>query len=367
MESKDADGISTAASMDISTSYKVEKTKSYDEKEYLTLISNHDERTPVSRINGAHDMVIGLFGVDSKQYNRVDTNGLSYSANYLISGSRLIEVRHDNYTGLPFDYRWWHLNGNKGYFDKPHPRDKAASKLKNRRLFSHEEQFDTYLFIVKNYEYVEKYAVPAGIPPSVALAQGILESGSGKSMLARKGNNLFGIKGKRSCKSCINLHDDDPNDMFRTWSTTEGSWKFYSKLLSSCNKSYAIQRNGKSAIRAYYCYDWAIDRYPISWDYIYDEYSYSVKSGSQVPKDIYLWGKKMVPGKGYHLKYYEWWGLALSASGYATSKHYPDKISNIIERFGLDYLDYNGFDEWIKYRLEVMPSPVREKLRKVSV
>ena len=53
----------------------------------------------------------------------------------------------------------------------------------------------------KNREYAEKYAEYAmeqmrryGIPASVTLAQGILESASGQSELSRKGNNHFGIK-----------------------------------------------------------------------------------------------------------------------------------------------------------------------------
>ncbi len=53
----------------------------------------------------------------------------------------------------------------------------------------------------KASDYVDKYAEAAmeqmrtyGIPASVTLAQGILESASGQSELSRKGNNHFGIK-----------------------------------------------------------------------------------------------------------------------------------------------------------------------------
>ena len=57
----------------------------------------------------------------------------------------------------------------------------------------------------KNKEYADKYAEYAmeqmrryGIPASVTLAQGILESSNGQSELARKENNHFGIKATQS-------------------------------------------------------------------------------------------------------------------------------------------------------------------------
>lgn len=57
----------------------------------------------------------------------------------------------------------------------------------------------------KNQAYAEKYAEFAmeqmrlyGIPASVTLAQGILESASGQSRLAQNENNHFGIKATQS-------------------------------------------------------------------------------------------------------------------------------------------------------------------------
>ena len=53
----------------------------------------------------------------------------------------------------------------------------------------------------KNQQYAEKYAAEAmeqmkryGIPASVTLAQGILESRNGQSELSQLGNNHFGVK-----------------------------------------------------------------------------------------------------------------------------------------------------------------------------
>ena len=67
----------------------------------------------------------------------------------------------------------------------------------------------------KNKEYADKYAEYAmeqmrryGIPASVTLAQGILESSNGQSELARKENNHFGIKAtqrKAAGTACIRM------------------------------------------------------------------------------------------------------------------------------------------------------------------
>ena len=77
----------------------------------------------------------------------------------------------------------------------------------------------------KNKEYADKYAEYAmeqmrryGIPASVTLAQGILESSNGQSELARKENNHFGIKATQSWIAeggRYSLYSDDkPNEKF---------------------------------------------------------------------------------------------------------------------------------------------------------
>ena len=77
----------------------------------------------------------------------------------------------------------------------------------------------------KNQEYAEKYAGYAmeqmrryGIPASVTLAQGILESSNGQSQLARNENNHFGIKATPSWideGGRYALYSDDrPNEKF---------------------------------------------------------------------------------------------------------------------------------------------------------
>ena len=71
-----------------------------------------------------------------------------------------------------------------------------------------------------------------GIPASIKLAQGILESGDGNSTLARRGNNHFGIK----CHDWTGprmFHDDDRRgECFRKYRTPEESFKDHSDFLT---------------------------------------------------------------------------------------------------------------------------------------
>lgn len=77
-------------------------------------------------------------------------------------------------------------------------------------------------------EHMEKY----GIPASIKLAQGMLESDNGNSRLAREANNHFGIK----CKSdwtgmTISHDDDDKGECFRSYANAEESWCDHSEFL----------------------------------------------------------------------------------------------------------------------------------------
>lgn len=93
---------------------------------------------------------------------------------------------------------------------------------------------------VRNYEiYIEKYSDLAiqhmekyGIPASITLAQGILESGAGLSDLARRSNNHFGIKCHRDWSgSRVFAQDDTPNDCFRSYRRVEDSYQDHSEFL----------------------------------------------------------------------------------------------------------------------------------------
>ena len=72
-----------------------------------------------------------------------------------------------------------------------------------------------------------------GIPASVTLAQGILESRSGQSVLTKKTNNHFGIKCFNGCnnKNSKNFKDDNPWDRFKKYETNWYSYRDHSKFL----------------------------------------------------------------------------------------------------------------------------------------
>lgn len=71
-----------------------------------------------------------------------------------------------------------------------------------------------------------------GIPASITLAQGIIESDYGRSRLATKANNHFGIKCHSSWKGKKIYHDDDRrNECFRSYSSADESFRDHSDFL----------------------------------------------------------------------------------------------------------------------------------------
>ena len=101
----------------------------------------------------------------------------------------------------------------------------------------------------KASDYVDKYAEAAmeqmrkyGIPASVTLAQGILESASGQSELSRKGNNHFGIKATKTWLDgggrYLVYTDDKPNEKFCQYASVADSYEHHSLFLRG-NKRYS--------------------------------------------------------------------------------------------------------------------------------
>lgn len=88
-------------------------------------------------------------------------------------------------------------------------------------------------------DYVERYKDLAvkemkrtGIPASITMAQGVLESGNGNSTLARKSNNHFGIKCHNNWNGKKVYHDDDRrNECFRKYNTVYESYVDHSDFL----------------------------------------------------------------------------------------------------------------------------------------
>ncbi|WP_238784585.1 glycoside hydrolase family 73 protein [Blattabacterium cuenoti] len=102
-------------------------------------------------------------------------------------------------------------------------------------------------------EYIKKYAVFAieemekfGIPASIKLGQGILESSSGNSPLSKATNNHFGIKCGKNWIGDIYYHNDDlPKECFRKYNSVRESFQDHSKFLQQprYSKLFLFKRN----------------------------------------------------------------------------------------------------------------------------
>ena len=90
-------------------------------------------------------------------------------------------------------------------------------------------------YIKRFYKIAEKENEKFGIPASIILAQGILESNNGESNLTKNTNNHFGIKCfSKKCKNghCVNYSDDSHKDFFKKYPSAWQSFRDHSILLS---------------------------------------------------------------------------------------------------------------------------------------
>ena len=102
--------------------------------------------------------------------------------------------------------------------------------------------------ILPQQEYIQKYSEIAvsemlrtGIPASITLAQGILESDSGRSDLAVNANNHFGIKCHNDWNGLSYRHDDETSqECFRAYSSPEESFVAHSDFLKERNRYAAL-------------------------------------------------------------------------------------------------------------------------------
>jgi flagellum-specific peptidoglycan hydrolase FlgJ len=135
--------------------------------------------------------------------------------------------------------------------------------------------------------YVERFSKIArteremyGIPASITLAQGLLESDAGGSRLSVESNNHFGIKCRSKCRGCTcrNYTDDSRYDMFRVFNSAWESYREHSKLLTGSRYKHLLNL-------------------PVTD--------------------------------------YEGWAHGLKKAGYATDKRYAEKLIKIIEEMKL--------------------------------
>ncbi|AWH85182.1 hemagglutinin [Flavobacterium album] len=152
--------------------------------------------------------------------------------------------------------------------------------------------------------YVQQYKDVAkdnmrrhGIPASITLAQGILESGAGKGTLCVEANNHFGIKCHNDWTGETVRHDDDSEqECFRKYPRAAESFNDHSMFLTTRGRYASLFK---------------------------------------LPKDDY-----------------EAWARGLRAAGYATDPKYPEKLIGLIERYELASYDSEVLD-----RPYVKPEP----------
>ncbi len=151
-------------------------------------------------------------------------------------------------------------------------------------IFAQRISVEEYISTYKNIAIEEMKR--SGIPASVTLAQGILETENGNSDLVKRSNNHFGIKCKSTWTGESVKHTDDaPNECFRKYARPEDSYKDHSDYLKTSPRYASL---------------FQLD-----------------------PSD------------------YKGWAYGLKRAGYATNPKYPQIVISNIEKYNLQQYD-NG-------------------------
>jgi len=132
---------------------------------------------------------------------------------------------------------------------------------------------ETYINTYKDFAISEMKR--SGIPASITLAQGMLESDNGNSILTVKGNNHFGIKCHDWTGMAIYKDDDSRNECFRKYKSADESFRDHSDFLLSKQR----------------------------YNFLFEYKSTDYKN----------------------------WAKGLKKAGYATNPRYDDKLINLIE------------------------------------
>ena len=102
----------------------------------------------------------------------------------------------------------------------------TALGASQRKVPAYEKYIKQYSSLAIQHQ--KKYRIPA----SITLAQGLLESGAGRSELARKSNNHFGIKCHSDWRGGRVYHDDDlRGECFRKYKNPEQSYEDHARFL----------------------------------------------------------------------------------------------------------------------------------------
>jgi flagellum-specific peptidoglycan hydrolase FlgJ len=110
-------------------------------------------------------------------------------------------------------------------------KSEKKEKIKIETKSKYEKDVEKY---IKRFKKVAmKEHEKFGVPASITLAQGILESGSGNSVLTKLTNNHFGIKcfGQCNDRNSVQMADDSPTDRFVKYKSNWYSFRHHSKFL----------------------------------------------------------------------------------------------------------------------------------------
>lgn len=211
-------------------------------------------------------------------------------------------------------------------------------------LFSQAKRYKVYDEYINTYkdiaiDHMKKYKIPA----SITLAQGLLESGAGKSSLTQSSNNHFGIKCHNDWTGGkVYKADDGPNDCFRKYKKAEDSYKDHALFLSDKQRynslfslsitdykgwARGLQKAGYATNKAY-----ANSLIKIIEDYQLYEYDKNHKGkGKNEDRESIALQYKHVPYKTHSLIYV----VALDG----------DTYDNIAEEFGFKPKDLFKYNE----------------------
>ena len=167
----------------------------------------------------------------------------------------------------------------------------AKKSKEDKSALTLESTSKTMVYADQVKAYVQQYKGTAqanmkshGVPASITLAQGILESGAGRGDLCLSANNHFGIKCHNDWTGDKVYHDDDSaQECFRKYRHAEESFNDHSVFLTTRGRYAKL---------------------------------------FELEKDDY-----------------EGWARGLRAAGYATDPKYPEKLIGLIERFELAQYD----------------------------
>lgn len=197
--------------------------------------------------------------------------------------------------------------GSRKYSKNNKQIEKAANKANNNTYKSYNTLSYIDEFKAVAIEEMNAY----GIPASITLAQGILESGSGNSDLAKYANNHFGIKCTSDWKGKNYFRDDDQkNDCFRVYKDARESFKDHSEFLKRKRYSSLFQLDKND---------------------------------------------------------YKSWAQGLKQAGYATNPKYPDLLINTIEKYQLYQYDQTESEKQKIAREDRVFSEINQNIPKEKV